>query len=49
MRDLYGRVPDKMKSDGKHNDTALIIALMLILKSEGCDPMLLFALIYILT
>lgn len=49
MRDFYGRVPEAKASQAAENDAALIIALMLLLKSEHCDPMLIFALMYILT
>ncbi len=49
MRDFYGRVPDKKTASGTSDDSALIIALMLLLKSEHCDPMLILALMYILT
>ncbi|MBR2892216.1 MAG: hypothetical protein IKB94_00030 [Clostridia bacterium] len=49
MVDFYGRVPDKKPASGTNEDSALIIALLLLLKSEHCDQMLLFALIYILT
>ncbi len=49
MRDFYGRVPDRTPTSGTSDDSALIIALMLLLKSEHCDPMLILALLYILT
>ncbi|MBQ7295193.1 MAG: hypothetical protein IJW86_03245 [Clostridia bacterium] len=49
MRDFYGRVPERRAASGTSEDTALIIALMLLLKSEHCDPMLIFALLYILS
>ncbi len=49
MRDFYGRVPEEKPKEAPGNDNALIIALMLLLKGEHCDPMLIFALIYILT
>lgn len=49
MRDFYGRVPETKPSKTTGNDAVLIIALMLLLKSEHCDPMLIFALMYILT
>lgn len=49
MRDFYGRVPETKPNDNTQKDTALIVALMLLLQSEHCDPMLIFALMYILT
>ena len=44
-----GRVPQKNSNYTNGNDSALIIALMLLLKNERCDPLVIFALIYILT
>ena len=49
MRDFYGRAAETKPAQTAGNDTALIVALMLLLKGEQCDPMLIFALMYILT
>ncbi len=49
MIDLYGRVPKRKSGEEESGDTALIVALMLLLKSDGSDPLLIFALLYILT
>ncbi len=49
MRDLYGRAPEIKHTEEETSDTALIIALMLLLKNEDSDPLLIFALLYILT
>ena len=49
MRDFYGRVPEKKPTASTQKDTALIVALMLLLHSEHCEPMLIFALMYILS
>ncbi len=49
MRDLYGRVPQRKHTEQETGDTALIMALMLLLKNESSDPLLIFALLYILT
>lgn len=49
MRELYGRVPEGENVDYRQSDTALIIALLIILIKDGADNMLILALIYILT
>ncbi len=49
MRDFYGRVPETPPLKTSGNDAVLIVTLMLLLKGEHCDPMLIFALMYILT
>lgn len=49
MRDLYGRVPKKERETMGQGDSALILALIIILLSEGKDEILILALIYILT
>lgn len=49
MRDLYGRAPKKEKEAMGQGDSALILALIIILLSEGKDEILILALIYILT
>ena len=46
----YGRVQKGIKlSDIIDKDTALIFSLIFLLKKESCDPMLILALLYILT
>ena len=55
--DLYGRKPRNygrvlkrtLLSDIVDGDTALVFALIYLLKKEGRDPMLILALLYILT
>ena len=55
--DLYGRKPQNVGrvpgqitlSDIVDKDTALIFSLILLLKKENRDPMLILALLYILT
>lgn len=55
--DLYGRKPqsygrvqkEKSLTDILDKDTALIFALIFLLKKESRDPMLILALLYILT
>jgi hypothetical protein len=47
---LYGRVQKSYTlSDIINEDTALIFALIFLLKKENRDPMLILALLYILT
>ena len=46
----HGRVPKRtLLSDIVDGDTALVFALIYLLKKEGRDPMLILALLYILT
>ena len=55
--DLYGRKPQthgrvqkkQSLTDILDNDTALIFSLIFLLKKENRDPMLILALLYILT
>ncbi len=48
MRDLYGRVPERKTRSDNSDDTALIIALIILLIKEGADSMIILALLYIL-
>lgn len=57
QNDLYGRKPhnygrvqkNQSLTDILDQDTALIFALIFLLKKESRDPMLMLALLYILT
>ena len=47
---IHGRVPRQPKlTDILDKDTALIFSLIFLLKKESRDPMLILALLYILT